>query len=282
MILGAATSYWVHDLSPFLWQFPDSWGNWGPGGIRWYGISYLLGFITAYALLLRAFRFGKSPYDKEQILNLMTFMVIGVLVGGRMGYILLYQTDNFIDDPLLLLRVWEGGMASHGGFIGVILAIYWYIKQSRQMFWPVADLIASVVPPGLCFGRLANFINGELWGKSSECPWAVLFPKSPGFAEGIARHPSQIYAALLEGALVFTFVQFRFWKSNICQKSPGRLGGEFLIAYALARIVGEFFREPDASLILGMSRGQFYSIFLLIGGMVVIALASKRAKQPQG
>ena len=209
----------------------------------------------------------------------MTFQILGVLLGGRIGFALLYRTEELLNDPLMIFYVWQGGMASHGGFIGVILATYWYSRKSHQAFWPIADLIATIVPPGLFFGRIANFINGELWGRKTDFAWGVLFPQAPDFALGIARHPSQIYAALLEGLLVFIFVQFRFWKSNICQKTPGRLGGEFLTAYALARIIGEFFREPDASLIIGMSRGQFYSIFLLIGGFFVILIAEKRNSQ---
>ncbi len=270
------SSTWVHNLSPFLWKFPESWGDWGPGGIRWYGLSYLAGFVAAYYLLYLAYIKKRSPYDKEQILNLMTFQILGVLLGGRIGFALLYRTEELFQDPLMLFYVWQGGMASHGGFIGVILVTFWYTRKSHQSFWPVADLIATIVPPGLLFGRVANFINGELWGKATTVPWGVLFPKAPDFAQGIARHPSQLYAAFLEGFLVFVFIQFRFWKSNVCQNSPGRLGGEFLIAYAIARILGEFFREPDASLIMGISRGQFYSIFLLLGGFFVIFIAEKR------
>lgn len=270
------SSTWVHNLSPFLWKFPESWGDWGPGGIRWYGLSYLAGFVAAYYLLYLAYIKKRSPYDKEQILNLMTFQILGVLLGGRIGFALLYRTEELFQDPLMLFYVWQGGMASHGGFIGVILVTFWYTRKSHQSFWPVADLIATIVPPGLLFGRVANFINGELWGKATTVPWGVLFPKAPDFAQGIARHPSQLYAAFLEGFLVFVFIQFRFWKSNVCQNSPGRLGGEFLIAYAMARILGEFFREPDASLIMGISRGQFYSIFLLLGGFFVIFIAEKR------
>lgn len=270
------SSTWVHNLSPFLWKFPESWGDWGPGGIRWYGLSYLAGFVAAYYLLYLAYIKKRSPYDKEHILNLMTFQILGVLLGGRIGFALLYRTEELFQDPLMLFYVWQGGMASHGGFIGVILVTFWYARKSHQSFWPVADLIATIVPPGLLFGRVANFINGELWGKATTVPWGVLFPKAPDFAQGIARHPSQLYAAFLEGFLVFVFIQFRFWKSNVCQNSPGRLGGEFLIAYAMARILGEFFREPDASLIMGISRGQFYSIFLLLGGFFVIFIAEKR------
>ena len=272
----SASNYWIHDLSPFLWEFPGDFANWGPGGIRWYGISYLLGFISAYFLLSLYFRQNKSPYDQEQIINLITFQVIGVLIGGRIGYLLLYQGDKFLEDPLSLVRVWEGGMASHGGFIGVFIATLWYAKKSGQSVKPIGDLIVSVVPPGLFFGRIANFINGELWGKTTEISWGVLFPKAPDFAMSVARHPSQIYAAIAEGLIPFLYVQLRFWKSSIIQKYPGHLAGEFLILYAIARIFNEIFREPDASLLMGISRGQFYSIFLILAGIIVVLWSRDR------
>ena len=272
----SASNYWIHDLSPFLWEFPGGFANWGPGGIRWYGISYLLGFISAYFLLVLYFRQNKSPYDQEQIINLITFQVIGVLIGGRIGYLLLYQGDKFLEDPLSLVRVWEGGMASHGGFIGVFIATLWYAKKSGQSIKPIGDLIVSVVPPGLFFGRIANFINGELWGKTTEISWGVLFPKAPDFAMSVARHPSQIYAAIAEGLIPFLYVQLRFWKSSIIQKYPGHLAGEFLIIYAIARIFNEIFREPDASLLMGISRGQFYSIFLILAGIIVVLWSRDR------
>ena len=271
------SKYWVHDLDPFLWQFPDSFGSWGPGGIRWYGISYLAGFVFAYFLLKTYYKNKKSPYDSEQILNFMTFLVLGVLLGGRIGYSLLYRGNEFLQDPFMLFRVWEGGMASHGGFAGVCIALY--ARYSKQSPFPVGDLIVSVVPPGLFFGRIANFINGELWGRTTDVSWGVLFPKAPGFAQEIARHPSQIYAATLEGLCTFAFVQWRFWKTDVTQRVPGRLAGEFLIAYSIARICNEFFREPDASLIMGMTRGQFYSIFLILGGILLVRIAEKKAQK---
>ena len=237
-----ASTYWVHDLSPFLWEFPASWGEWGPGGIRWYGISYLLGFFLAFLLLRKYHDEKRSPYDSEQIMNLMTFQVLGVLVGGRIGYALLYQWESFLRDPLIILRVWEGGMASHGGFVGVAVATLFYAKKSKQEIFPIGDLIVSVVSPGLFLGRIANFINGELWGKITTVEWGVLFPKAPDFALGVARHPSQLYAAALEGLLTFAFVQWRFWKSDVTKKYPGRLSGEFPIFYGLARIANECFR----------------------------------------
>ena len=167
-------------------------------------------------------------------------------------------------------------MASHGGFIGVFIATIWYAKQSKQSPLPIGDIIVSVVPPGLFFGRVANFINGELWGKTTDVSWGVLFPKAPGFLLGVARHPSQIYAATLEGLIPFIYVQWRFWKTNITNRCPGQLTGEFLFIYSIGRITNEIFREPDASLILSMSRGQFYSIFLAIGGILLILLLVKK------
>jgi phosphatidylglycerol:prolipoprotein diacylglycerol transferase len=250
------SGYWTHDLDPFLWRFPGSMADWGPGGLRWYGISYLAGFVGAYFLLKAYYKRERSPYDGEQVMNLMTFLILGVLLGGRMGYALLYRGGEFLEDPLLLLRVWEGGMASHGGFIGVCLAILLYARHSGQSPLPIGDLIVSVVPPGLFFGRVANFINGELWGRPTEVSWGILFPKAPDFLQEVARHPS-----------------------DVAQRVPGRLCGEFLVAYALARILNEFFREPDASLILGMTRGQFYSLFLALGGISLIMIAERRARK---
>ena len=271
----STSSYWIHDLSPFLWRFPGELANWGPGGIRWYGISYLLGFISAYFLLKLYFKHNRSPYDQEQIMNLITFQIIGVLIGGRIGYLLLYQGEKFLSDPLTIFRVWEGGMASHGGFIGVFVATLWYAKKSSQSIKPIGDLIVSIVPPGLFFGRIANFINGELWGKVTQVEWGVIFPKAPDFALGMARHPSQIYAAISEGLIPFIYIQWRFWSSSITNKYPGQLAGEFLILYSIARIFNELFREPDATLLFGISRGQFYSIFLLIGGAFIVYWARK-------
>ena len=273
------SEYWIHDLSPFLWEFPEPYSNWGPGGISWYGIAYLLGFIIAGVILRIAWKKGRSPYDPEQVMNLMTFQILGVLIGGRIGYVLLYQTSKFWQDPLVLLRVWEGGMASHGGFVGVCIATLWYARQSKQSPYPIGDLIVSIVAPGLLFGRIANFINGELWGRTTEVSWGVLFPNAPGFALSVARHPSQIYAAILEGLLPFIYIQWRFWKSDTPSRFPGQLTGEFLLIYSAGRILNELYREPDASLIAGMSRGQFYSIFLALGGILLIYLARKRAKQ---
>jgi phosphatidylglycerol---prolipoprotein diacylglyceryl transferase len=263
-------AHWVHDLSPFVYQFTDTIG------IRYYGLAYLLGFVGG-ALLLQAYaRAGRSRLASEQISDFIIAIVIGVMAGGRIGSFVLYDGwRKFGDDPLAILRVWEGGMASHGGFIGVTLAIAWFARSRKLPFLHLSDLIVSVAPLGLMLGRIANFINGELWGKISTVSWAVIFPASADFEGTPAslippRHPSQLYEAALEGALLLAFMQWRFWRTEVVRVSPGRLSGEFLIAYSVVRMVGELFREPDASPIFGLSRGTFYSLFLIIAGIVLV------------
>jgi phosphatidylglycerol:prolipoprotein diacylglycerol transferase len=199
----------------------------------------------------------------------MMAMVLGVLLGGRLGYFFLYQFEAVRANPLILLRIWEGGMASHGGFLGVAVALWWFARTRKIPFAHLCDLIASTTAAGLLFGRIANFINGELWGKPATVAWAVIFPHSP--EPLVPRHPSQLYEDLLEGALLLAFSQWRFWRSAIVRLQPGRLAGEFLIAYAVVRALGETFREPDAALILGLSRGTFYSVFIVGYGVWLIA-----------
>jgi phosphatidylglycerol:prolipoprotein diacylglycerol transferase len=254
-------AHWVHDLSPFLIEFG------GGFGLRYYGLAYLLGFVTAGWLLHRYARTGRSLLPGEQIVDFMMAIVIGVLVGGRLGYFAFYETELIRQNPLALLRVWEGGMASHGGFIGVAVAVAWFACSRRIPFWHLGDLIASTAAAGLLFGRVANFINGELWGKLTTLPWAVIFEHTGGGPD--PRHPSQLYQAALEGALLLAFMQWRFWRSRVAMERPGRLAGEFLLGYAGLRMIGEIFREPDAgiALILGLSRGTFYSVFLAVAGL---------------
>lgn len=262
-----ALAYWTHHLSPFLIRFGDNFG------IRYYGLSYLLGFLTGWWLLRKYWRAGRSPLSTEQISDLIVALVLGVMIGGRLGSFLLYHPDQLIHDPLSFFRVWEGGMASHGGMIGVAIALIWFARSRRISFRVLADLIVSVAPAGLFFGRLANFINGELWGKPAVVPWAMIFPESP--RPLVPRHPSQLYEAGLEGLLLFAYMQIRFWRSDVTKTAPGQLAGEFLLGYAMVRAIGEIFREPDAALILGLSRGTFYSVFLVIGGVAMIAWSRK-------
>ena len=265
-------AYWVHDLDPFFIRFTDTIG------IRYYGLAYLAGFLAATGLLLLYHRQGRSPLGFNLLTDLMTAIVFGVLLGGRLGYFLLYQPGALWADPLAIFRVWEGGMASHGGFIGVLGAIWWWARRHQIPMLQVSDLIVTTAPVGLLFGRIANFINGELVGKLTTVPWAVIFPDNEidrGLRQALPRHPSQPYQAALEGALLLAYLQWRFWRSDTAPRQPGRLSGEFLIAYAVVRIFGEQFREPDASLFFDLSRGTFYSLFMAIAGVALIARAQR-------
>lgn len=258
---------WKHDLDPFLGP------HWGNFGIRYYGLAYVLGFVAAAWLLARYARSERSLLARGKIADLMTAIVLGVMVGGRLGYFLLYRPRELATDPLVFFRVWEGGMASHGGFIGVAVALWVFARANKIPFLHLGDLICSTAPAGLFFGRIANFINGELWGKKTDGTWGVIFPDPE--AERFPRHPSQLYEAALEGLVLLAYMQWRFWRSDAARTHPGRLTGEFLIGYALVRAIGEIFREPDAGLILGLSRGTFYSIFLVGAGL---ALALRKPK----
>lgn len=272
--------YWVHDLSPLLFRFPEN--PLGLDGIRYYGLAYLLGFLGAWMLLKLYDSKGRFAIDADARSTLMTAIIIGVLAGGRIGYMLLYDLEAFLANPLLVFRVDQGGMASHGGFVGVLLALIWYARKQNCVFLKLGDVVVTLAPLGLMLGRVANFINGELWGRVTTASWAVIFPDSPKNYNvalqkyGVEpRHPSQLYEAVLEGGLMLAYVQWRFWRTR---PSAGQLSGEFLIGYGIMRILGEMFREPDADLILGLSRGQFYSIFMILAGALTIWIVMRRRK----
>jgi len=266
-------AYWVHNLSPFLIRFTDT------VGIRYYGLSYMLGFLSAAWLLRQYALAGRSQVRVEKISDLIVILVFGVLLGGRLGYFILYQPETFLTDPSALFKIWDGGMASHGGFVGVGIALVWFARSQKIPFLHLCDVIAASAAAGLMFGRIANFINGELWGKITDVPWAVIFPHSAApsmpIFQILPRHPSQLYQAALEGALLLAFMQWRFWKCDVVRNKPGQLTGEFWLLYALMRMIGEVFREPDAALILGMSRGTFYSFFLVAGGFAFIGYSRR-------
>lgn len=267
------TEYWVHDLDPVMIHFG------GDLGIRYYGLAYVLAFLFAWWLFGQFRRRGLSPLNSRQESDAMMAIVLGALIGGRLGFMLLYDFGNFIREPWTIIEVWRGGMASHGGFAGVVLAGVWIARQYKVSFWRIADMLAAMTPLGLMLGRIANFINGELWGNVSYVSWAVIFPGSAARGvpvEQIApRHPSQLYEAGLEGLFLFLYTQWRVWGTNAMRDKPGSVGGEFLLLYAIVRILGEQFREPDASLILGLSRGSFYSIFVAIAGVALIVHARR-------
>ncbi len=272
-------AHWVHDLSPFILRFPDN--PLGLDGIRFYGMAYLLAFVAAYGFFRLADRYGARGFSSEAALSMMTYLVIGVLLGGRLGYYLFYDTAGLLANPLRLLRVWEGGMASHGGFIGVAVALWLFARSTNINLLLASDRVVVIAPLGLMLGRIANFINGELWGKVTAVRWGVIFPDAPATwdaASGTlmipARHPSQLYQAALEGGLLLLYLQLRFWFGK---PSCGKLSAEFLMGYAILRMIGELFREPDAPLIAGISRGQFYSIWVLLAGAVLWWWSSRQS-----
>ena len=272
MIAGFA--YLVDRLDPFLIRFSENFG------IRYYGLAYALGFLASAWLLHLYAKAGRSLLISARIGDFMVAAILGVVLGGRIGYYILYDVwRTFGSDPLAILRVWEGGMSFHGGLVGVVLAVLWFARTDGIPLAHLCDIVASTAPAGLLFGRIANFINGELWGRPTMVAWAVIFPKSP--TPIVPRHPSQLYEAALEGALLLGYMQWRLWRGDSVRTRPGRLAGEFLIGYAVLRMFCETFREPDASLILGLSRGVFYSLFMIIFGLFLVLRKSAPLGAPE-
>ena len=297
-------AYYIHDLSPFLVEF-------GNGiGLRWYGLAYVLAFAAAYGLFVHLARKGYSDIRPSEVGDFITGTALfGVILGGRLGYMLFYDWTNFIQDPLVFFKFWDGGMSSHGGILGVAIFTFIYARRKKIPWLNVGDGIVVATPVGLFLGRCANFINGELYGRPTTVPWAVQFPKdlyyaAPETAHALItqtsdinpdwntigtvldhvggsadlhrilgeiltpRHPSQIYEGILEGCLLFTLM----WILRTRFRLPnGILTGVFFIAYSLLRIAGEMFREPDAPLTAGLTRGQFLSLFMVLMGLGFLA-----------
>ena len=249
-------AYYLHDLSPFIFEFPGGWG------LRWYGLAYVLSFVLGGWLYKWLARRGYTDLPEAQVGDFITWCaVFGVMLGGRLGWALFYGWREVIEHPLSLLRVWEGGMASHGGILGLVLFTFYWSRRKKLSWTSIGDSLVVVAPIGLFIVRLANFINGELYGKPTDVPWAVIFPAS---GDGLPRHPSQLYEALLEGVVLF----LALWLLRTrCRVSRGVLTGAFFILYAVLRIAGEFFREPDPAWAVGwISAGQFLSIFMVFIG----------------
>lgn len=264
------------DLNPIAFTIPIgpiSFGDVtiGPFNVHWYGIMYLLAFASAWLLAVYRAKSPGSMINKSQVENLITYGAFGVILGGRFGYVIFYNIEQWMADPLLLFRVWEGGMSFHGGLIGVIVAMFIYSYRINRPFISVMDFVAPIVPLGLGFGRLGNFIGQELWGRVSDVPWAMVFPKA--LPEGVARHPSQLYQAFFEGLVLFIIV---FWFSAK-PRPRGAVSGIFLVGYSVFRFGAEFVREPDQGIgfdLMGwMTRGQLLCIpmFLLGLGLLVYA-----------
>lgn len=247
----------------------------GPVAVHWYGLMYLLGFIGFWCLgrmrAKEAWR-GITPDDVE---NLLFYGVFGVIVGGRLGYCLFYQPGYYLANPLHIFQVWQGGMSAHGGLLGVVLVMMLYARRRGLTFWQIADFVSPIVPLGLFFGRIGNFINGELWGRaaSADFPWAMIFPQA---GDGVPRHPSQLYEAGLEGLLLFVFL----WVWSRKPRPSGTVAALFAMGYGLGRFVVEYFREPDAFLglqALGLSRGQWLTLPLFAVGLAVFVWRKNRA-----
>lgn len=222
--------------------------------LRWYAVSYILGFICALKLMkvfiLRDFLWesNKQPMSVEHADSLLTYLIIGVIIGGRLGYVVFYNLDYYIINPLAIIRIWDGGMAFHGGFIGVVLAVFIFSFLQKLPLWSVADLVAVSTPPGLFFGRVANFINAELWGRPTEAYWGVVFPgelaqRCEGVIGPCARHPSQLYEAGLEGVFLFIILLYVVLWGGL--KKPGLVTGIFASGYGVSRFIVEYFRVPD-------------------------------------
>ena len=266
--------------------------------LRWYALAYLGGFLIAWLLLASMFRRpqlwpeGKPPMATSQLDSLATWMILGVVLGGRIGYALIYSPRYFFENPLELLKVWMGGMSFHGGMLGVVVFGFLFCRFNRLSMISLADAVAITVPWALFLGRIANFINGELWGRATDVPWAVVFPSAVGFdcASPCPRHPSQIYEALLEGLLLGLVLAWLAYRRGWLKK-PGQITGMFAAGYGAARTFVEYFRLPDSqfatvenpigfaiafSETAGITMGQLLSLPMLAAGLVIIVWARRR------
>ena len=249
----------------------------GPIHIHWYGLSYLLAFSLFWLLALKRTRmqpFIQQGWQKTDVEDLLFWGAMGVVLGGRLGYVLFYKPAYYWQNPLEILMVWQGGMAFHGGLLGVLLAMAWFAHRQKRAYLQVTDLIAPCVPVGLACGRVANFINGELWGRLADpqLPWAMVFPQS-GLMQ--PRHPSQLYQFALEGLLLLAVL----WWYGRKPRGLGQVSGAFLMGYAVLRFVAEYFREPDAFLGLllgGMSMGQWLCVPMFAAGLILWLLGRRK------
>ena len=258
--------------------------------LRWYALAYIAGLMFGWWIVLRAIRTprlwsGQPPATPDQVERLLTWIIAGVILGGRLGYVLFYDLPTYLADPLQIVRVWEGGMSFHGGFLGVIVAAIWFCRREKIPMLSLGDLLALATPVGLMLGRLANFVNAELWGRPTSLPWGVIFPGEaaqtcPGIEGLCARHPSQLYQAGLEGLLLAILLLWLVFRTGAL-KRPGLVMGVFLIGYGFARFVVEFVRQPDAQFVspgnpigwavqagdYGLTMGQLLSLPMIAVGL---------------
>jgi phosphatidylglycerol---prolipoprotein diacylglyceryl transferase len=276
-----AISYNDLGLDPIIFSI-------GPFDLRWYSIAYIAGIFIAYWYMLKLINKPGAPLARRHADDLVFYSALGVIFGGRLGYVIFYKLGHYLEHPLEIFRLWDGGMSFHGGVIGTTLGILYLSRKEKLNWLRVHDYVACCVPFGLFFGRLANFVNAELWGAESTVPWAVRFPEQTGrIVNGLpetylgpARHPTQLYEALLEGVVLFAILAFMFWRTK-ARYEPGKLVGAFLVFYGLFRFAVEFVREPDPHLIefaekTGLHMGQWLSVPMIAGGVYLMATAKKR------
>ncbi len=280
MILSALAVAGNHIRFDDLGLHPDIFSI-GVFTLRWYSIAYIAGILIGWWYLLKLLAQPGAPMARYHADDLVFYATLGIILGGRIGYVLFYAPDMLLH-PLHVLRLWDGGMSFHGGVIGTSIGLILFARKHRLNWLRVHDYIACCVPFGLFFGRLANFVNGELWGRPTDLPWGIVFPHTVPFGMvEPARHPSQLYEAGLEGALLFAVLWFAFWRTR-ARYDPGKLVGIFLLGYGLARFTVEFFREPDAQFAgtifgeWGFHMGQFLTLPMIIGGLYLMITAARR------
>ncbi|MCK2069726.1 prolipoprotein diacylglyceryl transferase [Aeromonas caviae] len=259
--------YWVFSqIDPVAFSL-------GPLSVRWYGLMYLFGFAFAMWLAGRRADAPNSGWTRNEVSDLLFYGFLGVILGGRIGYVLFYNFDLFLADPTYLFKIWTGGMSFHGGLIGVITAMIWFAHKTQRHFFTVADFVAPLIPFGLGVGRIGNFMNGELWGRVTDVPWAIIFPE----AGPEPRHPSQLYQFALEGVVLFIILNL-FWRKH---PPRGAISGMFLLFYGLFRFLVEFVRQPDSQLGLyfnEISMGQILSTPMIVAGALMIWAAYKQPR----
>jgi phosphatidylglycerol:prolipoprotein diacylglycerol transferase len=248
--------------------------------LRWYSLAYIAGIVIGWWYLLKLLAQPGAPMARRHADDLVFYATLGIILGGRIGYVLFYAPDMLLR-PLSILRLWDGGMSFHGGVIGTSLGLIWFARANKLNWLRIHDYVACCVPFGLFFGRLANFVNGELWGKPTDVAWGIVFERTmPAGIPEPARHPSQLYEAGLEGIVLFALLWFFFWRTK-ARYAPGKLVGIFLIGYGLARFAVEFFREPDSQLRefaaqTGLHMGQWLCVPMIVAGAYLVATADRR------
>ena len=244
----------------------------GPLAVRWYGLMYLVGFALLWAVGRYAIKTRPhAVWTAQDLEDALFYGILGTIIGGRLGYVLFYKFGDYLLEPWRIFFVWEGGMSFHGGFLGVIIALWWYARSHRQSWLAITDFIAPLVPLGLGAGRLGNFINGELWGRAASVPWAMVFPN----VDRVPRHPSQLYEFALEGVVLFTVL----WWYSAKPRPRGAVSAWFLIGYGVFRFAVEFTREPDnflGLLALNLSMGQWLSLPMILAGIALYIWVRRR------